>query len=137
MEKLGPLPTGVPEYYRKIIPALYRTGFLGWRVPIKWAILTWRGFFTATPRGPLGHKAVEEVAVKSAALACENLMLAFRAFGFDTLPMEGFDECRVRKALALPWDAKVVMVIGAGKRSPHGIYGPRIRLPLKNFLFER
>lgn len=88
-------------------------------------------------RGPLGRAGLALWAVKSTALACENLMLAFRAFGYDTCPMEGFDEKRVKRLLHLERDAHVVMVIGAGRRSPGGIYGPRIRLDTQGFFFER
>jgi nitroreductase len=73
-------------------------------------------------------------AVKSSALACENLMLAFRAAGYDSCAMEGMDEVRVRRALGLGSDAIVTMVIGAGRRRPGGIYGPRIRLPRERFI---
>ena len=73
-------------------------------------------------------------AVKTTALACENLMLALRAAGYDSCPMEGFDERRIRKLLDLPKDAVVVMVIGAGKRAPGGVYGPRIRFERERFI---
>ena len=54
-------------------------------------------------------------------------MLAMRAHGFDTCPMEGFDSYRVKRLLGLPLSAGVTMVISAGKRAEGGIYGPRFR----------
>jgi nitroreductase len=53
------------------------------------------------PRGPYTKSEVELWAAKSTALACENLVLAFRAHGFDTCMMEGFDAVRVSKLLHL------------------------------------
>ncbi len=38
-------------------------------------------------------------ASKTTALACENMVLAFRAHGFDSCMMEGFDEPMVREIL--------------------------------------
>ena len=38
-------------------------------------------------------------AVKSTALAAQNLMLAFQSHGYATCPMEGFDEVRLRLSL--------------------------------------
>ena len=75
-------------------------------------------------------------ATKSSALACENFMLAARAYGYDTCPMEGYDARRVRKLLKLPSDAATVMVISVGKRSSKGIYGPQIRFPRESFIFK-
>ena len=74
--------------------------------------------------------------VRLLGLACENLMLAFRARGWDTCPLEGLDSRRVRKLLALPGDASVVMVIAAGKRAPQGVYGPRLRFDRALFIKE-
>ena len=73
---------------------------------------------------------------KSTALACENLMLAFRAFGYDSCPMEGFDPKRVKKLLNLPKKAEVCMIISAGKRAENGVFTPRIRMKRDKFIFE-
>lgn len=72
--------------------------------------------------------------VKTTALACENFMLGMTAQGYDTCPMEGFDEVRVQKLLNLPSDAEVVMVIGCGKRAENGVYGPQVRFDKNLFL---
>ena len=61
-------------------------------------------------------------------------MLAFRAHGFDSCPMEGFDSTRVKKLLDLPKEDVITMVISAGKRAPNGVYGPRIRFDRKLFV---
>jgi nitroreductase len=88
------------------------------------------------PRGPFSKARVKAVLSKTVALACENFMLAITAQGYSTCPMEGFDECRVKKILGLGSESSVVMVISIGKEDPEGIYGPRLRLDPKLFVFE-
>ena len=73
-------------------------------------------------------------AVKSTALACQNIMMGFSAFGFDTCPMEGMDSKRIKKTLGLKRNTEIVMVISAGKRDKKGVYGPRIRMPIEKFI---
>ena len=73
---------------------------------------------------------------KTTALACENLMLSLRAFGYDSCPMEGMDERRIQKLLGLPRAAEVCMVISAGKRAEHGVYMKQLRLDKSLFVFE-
>lgn len=51
-------------------------------------------------------------------------MLALRAHGFDSCPMEGFDAKRVARLLKLPADAEIVMGVGAGERASDGAYDP-------------
>ncbi len=88
------------------------------------------------PRGPAGKADMRVWAHKSTALACENLMLSLRAFGYDSCPMEGMDGIRIRKLLELPRAAEVCMVISAGKRAENGIYGRQIRFDRSLFVFE-
>jgi nitroreductase len=127
-------PKILTDYYRKITPIAYRVGPLGLFGLAKWIALTAIGFFKPIPRGPVSGSQLREWAVKTTALGCENLMLAFRALGYDTCPMEGFDEVRVKRILNLGGDATVVMVISAGKRAKHGVYGPRLRFPREQFV---
>ncbi len=63
-------------------------------------------------------------------------MLGLGANGFDSCPMEGFDEHRVRKLIKLPADGFVIMVIGAGKRAADGVYHPRLRFDRSRFVHE-
>ena len=73
---------------------------------------------------------------KSTALACAHFMLAMRAHGFDTCPMEGLDSARVKQILGLPRQALVTMVISAGKRAEGGVYGERLRFDRKHFVHQ-
>lgn len=113
-------------YYGKLMPLLY-----SWRIlaPFKWLAYNCLGLFRPTPRNPWSSRDIQETCVKSAALACENFMLAISASGFDSCPMEGFDEFRVKRILGLGWRARVVMVISVGERDPRGVWGDQFRIP--------
>ncbi|WP_186646277.1 nitroreductase family protein [Fluviispira vulneris] len=130
------IPNSVKDYYKKIVPLAYTQGYFSVIGLIKRLVLFVRGLKEPTPRNPVSNSDMILWATKSCALAAENLMLALRAFSYDSCPMEGFDAYRVEKILDLPSDAHVVMVIGAGKRSPNGIYGPRIRFERNLFIKE-
>jgi nitroreductase len=127
-------PKTMHAYYRVITRVAYGNGPLGLLGPAKRALIAAIGAVRPIPRGPTNRAEVITWAVKTTALACENLMLAFRAAGYDTCAMEGMDEKRVRAILGLPRDGVVTMVIGAGRRRPGGVYGPRIRLPRERFV---
>lgn len=129
-------PSGVIKYYEKIVPLAYNGGPFGFLNLFKRMFFTVRGLFAVTPREPKSKADMRVWAHKSAALAAENFMLAIRAQGFDSCPMEGHDSSRVRGLLGLPSSAEINMVISVGKRSPSGVYGPRLRLPRSKFVFE-
>lgn len=138
LEEFKKLPVETPKvallYYGKLVPFVYTVGWFNILTPFKWIFNTVVGFFKVVPRSPISSFGIRTWAVKSCALACENLMLAFRAHGYDTCPMEGFDEVRVKKLLNLSRQSDVVMIISAGKRAPGGIYGPRMRFAREQFI---
>ena len=119
-------PNAVLMYYTKLMPLLYSWRFL---VPFKWLAFNVAGLFKPVPRKPWSSRDIEEIAIKSTALAAENFMLAISAQGFDTCPMEGFDESRVKKILGLGCRARIVMVVSVGEKDPEGLWGERFRLP--------
>ncbi len=123
-------PKLVQLYYQKLIPITYRWGFLNLLGLGKWVASTAAGFVRPSPRGPHFRRDLQEVAIKSAALAAENFVLAVTAQGFSSCMMEGFDEVRVKKVLGLGWGpSRIVMVIGVGESSERGTWGPQFRLP--------
>ncbi len=130
------IPGSIRSYYGKLVPIAYAQGPLGIWGMLKSLIMWVRGLSTATPREPTSHSDMKVWASKTTALAAQTLMLAFRAYGFDTCPMEGLDSARVKKALDLPKDALVVMVLSVGKRAPNGVYGPRVRFESARFIKE-
>lgn len=116
-------------YYNKLIPLIYSNDPLGILGFIRWIIFNLIGFFRPMFRQPTFKSSLFEVVTKSVALACENLMLAITAQGYASCPMEGFDECRLKKFLNLNRHCHIVMVIGIGKEDPQGFHIPQIRVP--------
>lgn len=131
------IPVGLEKkfypYYKKLMPFLYGFQILA---PIKWLMFNAVGIFKPVPRRPWSPRDREETCIKSAALASQNFMLAISAQGFDTCPMEGFDESRVKNILNLKYSDRVVMVISVGERVDRGIWGARYRSPKEWFVFE-
>lgn len=121
------------DYYGKVMPIAYGFRFLA---PAKWLFFNVMGLFRPMVRRPWSSRDISEVAIKSAALASENIMLAAAALGYDSCPMEGIDESRIKRLLKLKWRARVAMVISIGERAPDGIWGPQIRLPRDWFVKE-
>lgn len=128
------VPKSAWAYYQKIVPFVYTQGplsIIGW---LKKPLIYITGLFKVTPRQPTSHEQLKKWAVKSIALACENFMLGMSAHGFDTCPMEGFDESRVKKLLGVGRKDEIAMVISCGKRASSGVYGPRLRFPREKFI---
>ena len=123
------IPKTVRLYYQKLVPVSYSQDPFGILAVLKSVFTIVAGLFRPVPRGPAFRSELFQVVTKTTALACENLMLAVVAEGFDSCPMEGFDEKRVKKILNLGRQSHVVMVIGIGKAAPNGLFGPRFRVP--------
>jgi len=121
------IPKAASHYYQTLVPLMYSQGIFGIKGYAKKVYSFFKGLKSPTPRGPSTLHEMQVWAIKSTALACENFMLSIRAHGFDTCPMEGFDEKRVHSLLKLPRDSVIAMVIGVGKRGPNGVTLPRIR----------
>jgi nitroreductase len=86
----------------------------------------------------LSGKADQRITVhKSCALAAQTFMLSISAEGFESCPMEGFDQKRVKKALNLPRGAEINMIISVGKGTEEGIWGPRFRVPYDEVVFVK
>ncbi|MBF0240526.1 MAG: nitroreductase family protein [SAR324 cluster bacterium] len=130
------IPKIVQDYYGKKIYIQYRSGPLNLFGLGKWVVSSIMGLRRPMARWPLTHADMKLWAAKTCALAAENYMLALRAYGFDSCPMEGFDSKRLHQILALPKDGFVVMLVAAGKRSPKGVYQKRFRFPREQFIKE-
>jgi nitroreductase len=127
-------PKIVIQYYEKLIPVTYTSGIFNLFAPFKWVTFFITGLFRPIMRGPVTNRDISDVAVKSAALACENFVLAITSLGGATCMMEGFDECRVKKLLKLNSSTRVVMVISVGYEGERGTWGPQFRLPLSEVI---
>tara|TARA_B100001029_G_C15058695_1_gene456543 strand:- start:2117 stop:2887 length:771 start_codon:yes stop_codon:yes gene_type:complete len=132
-EKNNKTPISI-NYYKKLVPIVYNQGFFGILGLLKKIIIYFIGLFRAIPREPVSRSDMRVWAHKTTALACQNLMMSFRAFGYDTCPMEGMDSKRIKSMLNLGRGAEISMVISIGKRAENGIYGKRFRLNSDNFI---
>lgn len=130
------IPKAATLYYWKLVPLIYNQGPLGLFGFLKRIATFFVGFRKPITREPSSKHQMQIWATKSTALACENFMLAIRAFGYDTCPMEGIDSHRIRKLLTLPSDALIPMVIAIGHRRPEGVTLPRIRSDKSLFIKE-
>jgi nitroreductase len=101
---------------------------------LKKALIPAIGLVQPSPTGPRAVPRSSCSQPGPTALACENLMLAFRATCYDTCAMEATDGVRIRKFVGLGHDAIVTMVIGVGLRRRGGFYGPRIRPCRERFI---
>ncbi len=130
-KKKGKIIPIVKKYYGQLIPFSYAHDQFGIFGLVKYILsffVSFVGLFKPVPRGPIFRHDVFEIVTKSTALACQNFMMALVAEGYDSCPMEGFDQKRVKKILNLNYSSHIVMVLGVGKADPKGIYGKRFRI---------
>lgn len=134
------VPKIVRQYYEQIAQFMYGTipmDITGFGGRAKKAVRDTIGLLQPMMRSPNTEDDLKLWAAKSVALACENMMLGFRAHGFDSCPMEGFDEARVKKICGYGRREFTVMVIAAGRRDPEkGVYHDQLRFERARFIHE-
>jgi len=106
-------------------------GWFGVLGMLKWIILRTLHLRRIIGMAPVSRHGLFKWATKNTSLACENLLIAAEALGFNTCPMEGFDGRRLSKFLGLQSRYhEIVMVIAVGKKSAGYVEEPRWRRPL-------
>lgn len=114
---------------RKFVPLAFETGPAG----IAWC---WKcaaplaANFKPVPSIPAVHRRFW--LSKQVSLCAMNFMLAARAAGLGTVPMEGFDERRVRQVLGIPRSQIPMLVVPVGHPSEQDY--KRSRLPVDQFI---
>ncbi len=126
------VPPAVERFYTGAALFQYNQGWLGWRGLVKRPLLWLTGLRRAVMRAPNSPQQMRLWAVKSTALAAQNLMLAFQSHGYSTCPMEGFDEQRLKRVLPIPNDAVPIMLLAVGLPAERAVYNPRLRFPLEH-----
>jgi nitroreductase len=127
-EARGGVRKSMASYYRRIIPLVYTNGPFGILGPLKRIFGRLASLFKPTPN-LMSRADVRVMAHKSTALAAATFMLALRAEGYDSCPMEGFDPWRAQALLDLPRGAEVCMFLAVGKRSDKGVWWDRVLMP--------
>ena len=123
----------IRDYERtaKIGRILFMPGPLGLFAAFKRALFRLLNLWMVIGMPPLSRQDIFKWATKGTSLACENLMIAAEALGFNTCPMEGFDGRRLLQYLGLcSRYHEIVMVIAIGKKSSSYIDPPQWRRPL-------
>lgn len=130
------IPKPVRAAFSTTMPFQYSLGWCGLKGLYK-RFLYWKASRQSpTWRGPVNRAERREWATKTTALAAQTLMLALRAFGYDTCPIEGFDRPLAKRILNLSEGEEIIMFIAIGKRAGNGIYHKRARLPNDRFIRE-
>ncbi|MDO4782717.1 MAG: nitroreductase family protein [Capnocytophaga felis] len=129
-EKQAKRIKGRETYYGKLMPFLYSRcfGLLG---AIRKIMMLSIGLFRPIVR-QVSEAEVRTVVHKSCALAAQTFMIAMAEKQYDTCPLEGFDSKLVKKALKLPADAEINMIITCGIRKEGGIWGERFRITFED-----
>lgn len=129
----------IDKYYNNLIPFAYyhdRFGIAGLIKRVIYIFINLFGYFKPIIRGPIYKHELFETVTKTTALACQNFMMGLTSEGYDSCPMEGFDEKRIKKILKLNWQCHVVMIFGIGKAEKGGVYGDRFRVDDKLIIKE-
>ena len=116
-------------YYNGLMPMQY-CRFLGIKGILNKLLAQCIGLFRPIVR-QVSEGEVSTVVHKSCALAVQTFMLAMSEQGYDTCPLEGFDSRLVKKALHLPYNCGINMIITCGIRLPEGVRGDRMRIPFE------
>ncbi|QOV90814.1 nitroreductase family protein [Humisphaera borealis] len=128
----GSLKPAYEALLRKYVPLGFRRGPVGLNLLWKATLLPIVRLFRPIPEMPAVH--MRFWLAKQTSLAAMNLMLAAEAAGLATLPMEGFDEARVRRVLGMPRSQVVTMVIAVGY--PTDDPRSKTRLPVHTVLHQ-
>ena len=120
------------NFLRKIVPLMFRQGPLGINWFWKATLIPLARLFVPIPQMMAVHKRFW--LAKQVMLCAMNFMLAAEAVGLGTVPMEGFDAGRLRRALDLPrsWEPILVVPIGYAKDPAR-----KTRLPLQRVMLWR
>ncbi|KAG8463262.1 hypothetical protein KFE25_011259 [Diacronema lutheri] len=109
-------------FYVSLFSSGYRLGLLKWPLFVaKRLAMALLGVLRAVPK----LSTPETWAFKNAMPAVTHLMLQAAELGLATLPMEGFDEGRVRAALAIPRRYAIPCVVAVGHASERAAAAPR------------
>lgn len=111
----------------KLFPIMFAHGPFNLLGRLRTLAVATIGLFRPILRLPKSPEQLMAWAIKSAALACDHMMLAAHAHGLDTCPLEGFDSVRVGKLLRLKGRWSIPMIIAVGYRHERGIYEPQWR----------
>ena len=124
------------SYYEKLMPLFYTNDFLGIATFIRFCIVAYHTIINKPIIHLVTHADQRVSLHKTCALAAQTFMLSMKSEGYDTCPMEGFDEKMIKKALNLPSSAEICMIMACGIGKPEGIYFARARVDNSEVIFK-
>lgn len=124
------------DYYGKLMPLFYQNNFLGLNTIIRFLIVLYHKIIGKPIIHLITHADQRVSLHKTCALAAQTFMLGMKSDGYDTCPMEGFDEAMVKNILGLPSVAEICMVIACGRGKQEGIYSERTRVENDEVIFK-
>jgi nitroreductase len=129
----GAITADYAKFLRKIVRLMFKQGPLGINWLWKAALMPLARLFVPIPQIMAVHKRFW--LAKQVMLCSMNFMLAAEAAGLGTVPMEGFDAGRLRRALDLPrsWEPILVVPLGYAQTDPPR----RTRVPLQRVMLWR
>jgi nitroreductase len=129
----GSITVEYSRFLRKIVGLMFKQGPLGLNWFWKATLIPVARVFVPIPQIMAVYKRFW--LAKQAMLCAMNFMLAAEAAGLGTVPMEGFDAGRLRRALELPhsWEPILVVPVGYASSAP----AKRTRLPLERVILWR
>lgn len=128
LQARGLLRPSQTAYWGHHVPLLYATGPFGLFGLLKKAFARFLSLRKPV-HNLMSRSDLRVLSHKSTALAAATFMLALRAEGYDSCPMEGFDPWRAKRLLKLGAGAEVCMFLAIGKRGPKGLWWDRILVP--------
>ncbi len=124
------------SYYEKLMPLFYTNDFFGIATMIRFCIVVYHTIINKPIIHLVTHADQRISMQKSCALAAQTFMLSMKSEGYDTCPMEGFDERMVKNILNLPSKAEICMIVACGIGKPEGIYSKRTRVDNLEVIFK-
>lgn len=121
-------------FNRRMVKLLFKTGPLGIYGLGKKITVPIRRLFRPTPTVITSPQEAAHYVRSHTMLAAMNFMIAAKSIGLDTSPMEGFDEERLKKLLAIPASMTVPVIISIGYPLDDETPPPSVRLPLEEKL---
>ena len=121
-------------FNRKMVNLLFRTGPLGIYGLGKKIAVPLRRLLKPTPNVITSQQEAAHYVRSHTMLAAMTFMVAAKSIGLDTSPMEGFDEERLKKLLAIPSWMTVPVIISIGYPLDDETPPASVRLPLEEKL---
>ena len=129
-EESGSLNAARITKYRTTVGTLFSTGPLGLFGLLKRIFVPLRRLQSPLPNVITSHADRVAYVRSHTMLAVATFMIAARARGLDTCPMEGFDEGRLKKLLDIPASMIVPAMVPLGYAADAEEVIPSVRVPL-------